>query len=143
MYAVFDKTLETGNELIDSQHKELIDRINSLIRSCEEGEDAAEAVKMMEFLTDYTDFHFSAEEALQEKMGYAGISYHKKQHQDFIETVANLKAKLEAEGPTKEFADLVNKDVTEWLYGHIKIYDRAVADYNVYLNCTNHPEKMG
>ena len=33
MYAEFDETLVTGNEMIDSQHKELIDKINDLLKS--------------------------------------------------------------------------------------------------------------
>ena len=35
MYAEFDESLVTGNEMIDSQHKELIAKINSLVESCE------------------------------------------------------------------------------------------------------------
>ena len=38
MRAEFDETLVTGNDMIDSQHKELIDRINQLLESCEEGQ---------------------------------------------------------------------------------------------------------
>ena len=33
MRAEFDETLVTGNDMIDSQHKELIDRINQLLES--------------------------------------------------------------------------------------------------------------
>ena len=33
MSVTFDKSLETGNELIDQQHKELIDRVNKLLES--------------------------------------------------------------------------------------------------------------
>ena len=36
MYVTFDDTLVTGNEMIDSQHKEWIDRINQLMKSCED-----------------------------------------------------------------------------------------------------------
>ena len=32
MRAEFDESLVTGNEMIDSQHKELIDKINKLLR---------------------------------------------------------------------------------------------------------------
>ena len=35
MRAEFSENLITGNELIDSQHKELIGRINKLLDSCE------------------------------------------------------------------------------------------------------------
>ena len=36
MRAEFSENLITRNELIDSQHRELIDRINKLLDSCEE-----------------------------------------------------------------------------------------------------------
>ena len=67
MRAEFDETLVTGNDMIDSQHKELIDRINQLLESCEEGQGKIKAVKMLDYLLDYTVFHFEAEEKLQEE----------------------------------------------------------------------------
>ena len=36
MYAEFTDDLVTGNEMIDTQHKELICKINDLLKSCEE-----------------------------------------------------------------------------------------------------------
>ena len=39
MRAEFTDDLITGNELIDSQHEELIGRINKLLDSCEADED--------------------------------------------------------------------------------------------------------
>ena len=65
MRAEFDETLITGNEMIDSQHKELIGKINVLLDSCEDGNDKLTAVKTLDYLAEYTDFHFSAEEKLQ------------------------------------------------------------------------------
>ena len=38
MYAEFDESLVTGNEMIDGQHKELIDKINKLVACCEQAE---------------------------------------------------------------------------------------------------------
>ena len=62
MRAEFDETLVTGNEMIDGQHKELIERINQLLESCEDGQGKVKAIKMLDYLLDYTEFHFSAEE---------------------------------------------------------------------------------
>ena len=39
MSIVLEKDLLTGNELIDSEHRELIDRINKLVDSCENGKE--------------------------------------------------------------------------------------------------------
>lgn len=130
MYAEFTENLVTGNEMIDSQHKELIEKINGLMRSCETNAELAVAVKTLNYLADYTEFHFSAEEKLQEEIEYPGIVEHKKQHVEFKQAIEELHEMLEEqEGPTPEFAEQVNKRVTEWLYKHIQGFDRSVAEY--------------
>ena len=57
MYAEFSENLITGNEMIDSQHKELIEKMNQLLESCENGNDKLTAVKTLDYLEDYTDYH--------------------------------------------------------------------------------------
>ena len=59
MYAEFTDDLITKNEMIDSQHRELISKINDLLISCENKSDKEGAVKMLGYLSDYTDFHFN------------------------------------------------------------------------------------
>lgn len=138
MRATFDDSLVTGNELIDGQHKELIDKINKLVICCEEGGGKLEAIKMLDYLADYTDFHFKAEEDLQEKIGYPGIDEHRKKHEEFKQAVSELHDMLaEEEGPTDAFVQAVNKNVIEWLYGHIKGFDCSVATY---MNLNSIPE---
>ena len=115
MYNVeFDESLVTGNEMIDEQHKELIGKIQDLLRSCEKGSEKATAVKMLNYLATYTDYHFKEEEKLQE----------------FVEAIDDLHEMLEEEeGPSDAFVAQVNKRVVDWLFGHIKTFDRSVAEY--------------
>ena len=130
MRAEFDDSLVTGNEMIDSQHKELIEKINKLLESCESGKDKLVAIKTLDYLADYTDFHFSAEEKLQEEIEYPGINEHKKEHEKLRTVVKELYEMLEEEeGPSNAFVEQVNKNVIEWLYRHIKGFDRSVAEY--------------
>lgn len=130
MRAEFDDTLITGDEMIDSQHQELIGKINTLLDSCEEGNDKLTAVKTLDYLAEYTDFHFTAEEKLQEEIHYPGIEEHKKEHEKLRKVVDELHEMLiEEEGPSQAFVDQVNKNVIEWLYRHIKGFDRSVAEY--------------
>lgn len=130
MYAEFDESLVTGNEMIDSQHKELIAKINSLVESCEKDGGKIAATKMLNYLAEYTEFHFHAEEKLQEEIAYPGIEEHKKQHQELYKVVEELHEMLEEqEGPTEAFVEQVNKNVIQWLYKHIKGFDRSVAEY--------------
>ena len=130
MYAEFDDSLVTGNELIDGQHKELIEKINNLVNCCEQRGEKLEAIKMLEYLADYTEFHFGAEEKLQEEVSYPGIAEHKQKHEEFKKTVEELHEMLEdEEGPTDAFVDAVNRNVIQWLYGHIKGFDSSVASF--------------
>ena len=126
----FDDTLITQNELIDSQHKELIDRIKKFVDSCEKRDSKADAIRMLDYLADYTNFHFSAEEKLQEEVGYPGLDEHKKKHEEFKKSLKSLDEYLEeAEGPTEDFVAQVKKKVVDWLFDHIKTFDRSVAEY--------------
>ena len=126
----FDETLVTGNEMIDGQHKELIDKINKLLDSCEVGNDKLTAIKTLDYLADYTDFHFGEEEKLQESISYPGIEQHKKEHEKLRRVVEELHEMLEEqEGPTEAFVAQVQENVINWLYNHIKGFDRSVAEY--------------
>ena len=132
MRAEFDDTLVTGNEMIDAQHKELIDKINQLLEACEgEGSQAkVKAVKMLDYLMDYTEFHFTAEEKLQEEIGYPGLAKHIEKHNELRRTVKELQEMLEEEqAPSDIFVKQVEKNVVAWLYDHIKGFDRSVAEF--------------
>jgi hemerythrin len=126
----FDDNLVTGNETIDTQHKELIDRIQNFVTACQNGDSKVKAIKMLDYLDEYTDFHFKEEEKLQEKSGYPEREKHYEKHEEFRKTIQELYEYLqEYEGPTDRFSELVQKNVIDWLFGHIKTYDRSVAKF--------------
>lgn len=130
MRAEFDESLVTGNEMIDAQHQELIDKINKLLDSCETGEGKVAAIKTLDFLADYTEFHFGEEEKLQAEIEYPGIEAHKEEHEKLRKVVKELYEMLEEEeGPSAAFVEQVNRNVIEWLYRHIKGFDTSVAEY--------------
>jgi len=130
MYATFDESLITGNEMIDRQHQELIDKINKLLKSCEDGSDRIGAIKMLEYLADYTEFHFGEEEKLQAEVEYPGLEKHKQKHEELRQVVKDLHQMLrEQDGPSEEFVQKVEENVIEWLYYHIKTFDRSVAEF--------------
>ena len=97
MYAEFTDDLVTGNEMIDTQHKELICKINDLLKSCEERSNQSGAARMLNFLADYTEYHFNEEEALQESINYPGIKEHKEKHEELRRTVQELHEMLTEE----------------------------------------------
>lgn len=130
MYAEFSDNLVTGNEMIDSHHKELINRMNQLLDSCERSNEKSVAVKTLDYLADYTEFHFSAEEDLQKEIEYPGYDQHKVQHEAFKKTIRELQEMLEdEEGPSNAFVEKVQENVVKWFYTHIEGFDRSVAEY--------------
>ena len=72
----FDDNLITGNKTIDEQHKELIDRIQQFVSACESEDARVKAIKMLDYLDEYTEFHFKEEEKLQKDVGYPGLEEH-------------------------------------------------------------------
>ena len=130
MKVEFDNSMVTGNEMIDGQHKELIAKIDKLVTCCQEGGEKMQAIKMLDYLAEYTDFHFSAEEKLQEEVSYPAIEGHKAKHEEFKKAVDELHEMLvEEEGPTDAFVAAVEKNVVNWLFDHIKNMDQALAAY--------------
>ena len=130
MRAEFSENLITRNELIDSQHRELIDRINKLLDSCEDSDAKLAAIKTLDYLSDYTVFNFGAEEELQKEIEYPGYEAHKEQHENFKKTISELDEMLqEEEGPSPAFVKKVEENVIKWFYTHIEGFDRSVAEY--------------
>ena len=122
----FDKSLETGNLLIDSQHKELIAAINSLLDACSQGKGREEVKKTIVFLKNYTDKHFGDEEVLQQKYKYPDIVNHKKLHQTFKDDVKKIGEEFDQTGTSIAITFKVN-NIAAWFINHIKVHDKKVA----------------
>lgn len=127
MAYTFTKDLETGNALIDSQHKQLIDAINSLLNACAQGKGRQEIEKTARFLQDYTTKHFGDEEKLQMQYRYPDYANHKKYHEGFKQVVRDISMQLAQEGATVALVGKVNTSIGGWLLNHIKKEDVKVA----------------
>lgn len=125
----WDESWETGNQLIDSQHKEFIRRINNLLEACSLGKGRDEIFSAAQFLTEYTDKHFGDEEKLQKQYAYPDRVNHKKMHEGFKKTVKEINERLEKEGSSVALVGKINSDVAGWLINHIKKQDVKVAKY--------------
>jgi hemerythrin len=127
MAYTFTKDLETGNSLIDSEHRQLIDAINKLLAACAAGKGRAELANTTKFLNEYTAKHFSDEEKLQLENQYPDYVNHRRYHEEFKKVVAGICAKLDKEGATVTLVGEVNSAIAGWLINHIKREDVKVA----------------
>jgi hemerythrin len=110
-------------ELIDEQHKMLIKHLNDLSQSLESGQGPAKIATTLNFLIDYTKFHFTAEEKHMAANGYPELENHQKMHEEFKTTLSNMEEELEEEGATKLLADSIDTLLVKWLFEHIRTID--------------------
>jgi hemerythrin len=127
MEYLWDKSLETGNGMIDAQHKQLFTAINHLIHTCESGKGKDELKKSMDFLNDYTIKHFFDEEQLQQQYKYPDYENHRKYHEGFKKEVRDLSVELIMKGVSDSLLKGVQVKIGDWLVTHIKGQDVKVA----------------
>lgn len=120
---------ETGIELIDEQHKELLSLTNDLYRACLTGSDEAGAVfkESMTRMVNYVRFHFSTEQQLLQKVGYPQYLGHKKLHESLTKSI--LDAAKEYNEGRKFVPNNFVRTLKDWIFSHIAIEDKAYALY--------------
>ncbi len=116
-------SLSVGVDLIDEQHKMLIQRLNDVSKAVQVHHGAVEIARTLSFLADYTDFHFSAEEKHMKANDYPGLGDHLVKHAEYKQTIKNLSDDFEEEGATAGLADSINTLLVNWLLNHIKETD--------------------
>ena len=125
----WDNTLSVGVKLIDEQHKGLIQRINGVLKAVEEKQEEREIAKTLNFLFDYTHFHFSTEVKHMELNDYPGLEDHKMRHEEFVDTLKNLEKEFKEEGATKLLAGSVKTLLMSWLVEHVQNVDQEFGRF--------------
>jgi hemerythrin len=120
---VWSKDLDTGIDIIDRQHKRIVDYINELDDARGSGRKREEVGHVIDEMVDYTLSHFAFEESMQEEAHYPFLKAHKKVHELFVSKVANLQERF---GLGEDVSEELHKMLFTWLYNHIK---RDDADY--------------
>lgn len=122
MPVIWTKDLNTGIDLIDKQHRCLLDYINQLEDAGRSG-DRLVVGETLDACVDYILSHFAFEESLQEEAGYQFQKAHKKVHELFARRIHEYQRRFNSgEDVAGELHDLLGR----WLIDHIK---RDDADY--------------
>ena len=125
---VWDEVLSVENDEIDNDHRILVDLFNLLGRSVLAGEDRRYVEALLEELIRCTAWHFSHEERLMLKAGYADLEEHRQEHLDLMDSVRDLQRGILATGKLeeREFEFL-----EQWLTGHILAADMKFGEFLV------------
>jgi len=122
MALAWTNDLDTGIDIIDHQHRQIVDFINQL-EEAKSGNDKAKIKEIVDACVDYTLSHFAFEESLQEEAGYQYCKPHKKVHELFTRKVAEYQQRVSL---GDDVADELHGMLARWLINHIK---RDDADY--------------
>ncbi len=119
----WDDSLSVGINLIDEQHKMLIDRISDLSKAVDAQQGIQEILKTIDFMLEYTNFHFSTEEKHMSRLKYPAMNDHLQQHDEFKNMVNTMIEDWKEDGATKTLSNSINTYLINWLYNHIKKTD--------------------
>jgi hemerythrin len=123
MLIVWTNDLNTGIEVIDNQHKRIVDYINQLADAIQQLNRLAVG-PVLDELVDYTVSHFAFEESLQEEAGYELAPLHKTAHDRFAKRVVKYQERHNA---GEDIAIELHSMLNTWLVHHIKRDDMAYA----------------
>jgi len=123
------ESLATGVETIDSQHKDIINKMNDIFEAGKNRRGAHELLPTLKYLKNYVKEHFENEEQLQTESKYPKYQQHKRAHEEFIKKVDQLFEKFKKDGASLSVILDVNKAILDLFVQHITILDKEFAAY--------------
>jgi len=125
----WNSNLETGNDQIDAQHRELLERFKHFSDACRNGKGKAEVAALYEFLEKYAVKHFGTEEALMGHHNYPYITTHRMEHQDFTTKLRHLKYEIDRDHITLPLIIETSENLLRWIINHIHKTDVQMAKF--------------
>lgn len=126
---------ELGVTLIDTQHKELFQRVEAFLKTLRETSSWEEKVsrvnETLEFMNEYVVEHFRAEEAYQRKIGYPGYEEHRKIHAEMVHYVLQVTAQYKEKGFDQQLMQQFSGKLLAWLINHVAAEDQRIATYAI------------
>ena len=137
---IWDSRFETGIPLVDAQHKQLVDVINTLGNELMLGDVSEERLQaLFHQLAEYARHHFSDEEIMMRNLAVDARHQdeHIAHHRQFVAQLVNLwKSRASMAKP----AELVHGFLAAWLTVHILGEDQAMARQ---MDRLNHGQEAG
>jgi hemerythrin len=119
----WNASLSVGIDVIDGQHRRIVDYINELDVARYEG-DHDKVTRVLMGLVDYTRTHFAFEEDLMTQAGYPLSASHKRVHDAFVNQIGHYVAQHES---GKDVTRKLMSELQIWLTNHIQNDDKDYA----------------
>ncbi|HDP34699.1 MAG TPA: bacteriohemerythrin [Candidatus Hydrogenedentes bacterium] len=121
--------LSVGIGLIDGQHKMLLKHLNDFAAAVSSHQGPVAISSTLDFLINYTNFHFEEEEKHMTWTKFPGLDAQKREHEEFRKTLANMEAVFKEDGATHELAEDMDNLLVNWLLKHIRGVDMEFGKF--------------
>lgn len=125
----WDNSLAVGVDLIDDQHQEWIKRLSDVATALQSGHGFGRIAETLDFLVEYTQFHFGTEEQCMASHGYPELEAHAKKHHELLATLKDVEQEFDEEGITPALPGAINTLLTNWLVRHIREVDQRFGEF--------------
>ena len=129
MQITWTKDFSVGIEEIDSQHRELFNRINNLDAALRQGKVKEEILRVINFLDEYAVTHFGTEEKYMVAYDYPDYRHHREKHEWFRREFSGIKNKLGNGTSLADIIGLSNHLLIDWFCNHIRTADMSLGGF--------------
>jgi hemerythrin-like metal-binding protein len=116
-----------GVAKLDGQHKRLFNIINKLIGHPGSSADITLISQTLKEMVNYAKEHFTDEEELMQKYGFAELEQQRKQHAYFVNTTTELALNVLNDG--QKTGDEIAEFLRTWLTIHILKWDMKYKEF--------------
>jgi len=127
---VWSKEFEVGNPEIDSQHFDLFKNSVKLLNSVNIDVSKEDINKLIAYIYEYTNTHFSTEENYLKENNYPFIERQKRQHRNFTKSFKILKEEIDSNTKSKTYNMFrIQILLIDWIVNHVLKEDQHFGKY--------------
>lgn len=125
----WEENLRLDDPIIDEQHEAMFAQFAMLSEAIKDGFCEQEIEKILDYLNEYAEVHFSAEENLMALHEYSGLEEQRKEHALFKENISKLYGMITNNVPTKEIAIKIDAALIRYTINHVRKLDSKLVDF--------------
>jgi hemerythrin-like metal-binding protein len=123
-----EEKMSTGILSVDTQHQELIQRINELHADCVAGKAREQLMEHLKFLGQYAQSHFAHEEKIMQEHQCPSRDQNKAAHVKFLQDYEQVVAMVQENGANTKVALILKRMLGDWLANHICRIDTGLRN---------------